>query len=147
MLLKSKAKTPMLITGAVLLFVFLLLGSFHLTDFSRYFIKPVFRVAPDAAYTPAQAVVAISKRGEQIKDGFFNAGFTKEVWWVSVTADVLDDSWIQVANPHINDIRIYEQKEGVWEEVYQSGDYYLYEQRILDDPDYWYPVKRVYMIT
>lgn len=131
----------MLITGAVLLFVFLLLGSFHLTDLSRHFTKPVFLVVPDAVYTPAQAVTAASKSGEQIKDGFFNAGFTKEVWWVSVRPTVSDDSWIQVANPHINDIRIYEQKEGVWEEVYQSGDYYKYEQRILDDPDYWYPVK------
>ncbi|TDO29409.1 sensor histidine kinase [Sediminibacterium goheungense] len=131
----------MLITGAVLLFVFLLLGSFHLTDLSRHFTKPVFQVAPDAVYTPAQAAAAISKSSEQIKDGFFNAGFTKQVWWVSVKPTVSDDSWIQIANPHINDIRIYEQLEGVWEEVYQSGDYYKYEQRILDDPDYWYPVK------
>jgi signal transduction histidine kinase len=141
MLLKSKAKTLLLITGAILLFVFLLLGSFHLTDFSRHFTKPVFRVAPDAAYTPEQALAAIKKSHEEINDGFFNAGFTKQVWWVSVTAAVTDDSWLQVANPHINDIRIYEQHEGKWEEVYQSGDYYLYEQRILDDPDYWYPVK------
>lgn len=40
----------------------------------------------------------------------FNAGFTKQAWWVMVRTEPTEDSWIQIANPHINDIRIYEQQ-------------------------------------
>lgn len=142
MLLKSNTKIPLLVTGSILFFFFMLLGSFQLTNFSRYFNKPVFLVAPDSTgYTPEKAVQSLQERNEKIKDGFFNAGFTKQAWWVMVRTEPTEDSWIQIANPHINDIRIYEQQGGKWEEVYKSGDYYPYEQRILDDPDYWYPVK------
>ncbi len=142
MLLKSNTKIPLLVTGSILFFFFMLLGSFQLTNFSRYFNKPVFLVAPDSTgYTPEKAVQSLQERNEKIKDGFFNAGFTKQAWWVMVRTEPTEDSWIQIANPHINDIRIYEQQGGKWEEVYKSGDYYPYEQRILDDPDFWYPVK------
>ncbi|MBW0176757.1 7TM diverse intracellular signaling domain-containing protein [Sediminibacterium sp.] len=131
-----------MVTGSILFFFFMLLGSFQLTNFSRYFNKPVFLVAPDSTgYTPEKAVQSLQERNEKIKDGFFNAGFTKQAWWVMVRTEPTEDSWIQIANPHINDIRIYEQQGGKWEEVYKSGDYYPYEQRILDDPDFWYPVK------
>lgn len=142
MLLKSNTKIPLLVTGSILFFFFMLLGSFQLTNFSRYLNKPAFLVAPDSTgYTPEKAVQSLQERNEKIKDGFFNAGFTKQAWWVMVRTEPTEDSWIQIANPHINDIRIYEQLGGKWREVYKSGDYYPYEQRILDDPDYWYPVK------
>ncbi|MFZ6025454.1 MAG: sensor histidine kinase [Bacteroidota bacterium] len=142
MLPKSNTKIPLLITGAVLLFFFLLLGSFQLTNFSRYFSKPEFLVAPDSTdYTAETAQQHLITRNEKIKDGFFNAGFTKHAWWVMLQTEVKEKSWIQIANPHINDIRIYEQQWGKWEELYRSGDYYPYEQRLLDDPDYWYPVE------
>lgn len=142
MLLKFNTKIPLLIIGSILFFFIMLLGSFHLTNFSKYFEKPVFLVAPDSVgYTPEQARQSLLLRNEKIDDGFFNAGFTKHVWWVMVKPTVTEKSWIQVVNPHINDIRIYEQQKGEWQEVYKSGDYYPYQQRRLDDPDYWYPVE------
>jgi len=141
MMLQSNTKKPLLVSGSVLLFFFMLLGSYQLTNFNRYYSEPPFLVAPDSpGYTPENVLQPILKRNEIINDGFFNAGFTKQAWWVMVKMEVTDNSWIQIANPHINDIRIYEQRGGQWEEVYQSGDYFPYEQRLLDDPDYWYPV-------
>ncbi len=131
----------MLITGSVILFVFMLFGSFQLTNFSRYYHTPPFLIASDTVgFTPEAAAQNLQQRNETIADGFYNAGFTKATWWAMVQIDAKEKSWIQIANPHINDIRIYEQQWGKWEEVYQSGDYYPYEQRILDDPDYWYPI-------
>lgn len=142
MFFKSDKKIPLLITGSVLFFFFMLLGSYQLTNLGHHFSKPEFLVAPDATgFTPTEAQEVLRLRNEKITDGFFNPGFTKQAWWVMVKTEVTEKSWIQVANPHINDIRIYEQQWGKWEEVYKSGDYYPFEQRLLDDPDYWYPVE------
>lgn len=144
MQLRSNVKIPLFITGAIMLFLLILFGAYNLTNFSARLTKPAFFVTPDSTnYTPTLAAKQLALKREKITDGFFNAGFTKTAWWLMVTVDPTEKSWLQVANPHINDIRIYEQEmgQGNWREVYQSGDYYPYEQRILDDPDFWFPVE------
>lgn len=150
MLLKSIPKIPLLITGTILLFIIMFWGSYNLTNFSKHFSKPIFSVTPDSVnYSAEEAENAFESNAQNIGDGFFNAGFTKQVWWIKLAISPTEKSWIQVANPHINDISIYEQQQGNWQRVYQSGDYYPYAQRVLDAPDYWYPVEpapHIYLI-
>lgn len=132
----------MLLTGAITLFMVIMFGAYRLTQFSNRLITPPFLVMADSAnYTPAIAVTKMKGQAENIRDGFFNAGFTQYKWWVLTTVKPVEKSWLQIANPHINDIRIYEEQNGVWKQTYLSGDYYPYSKRIFDDPDYWYPVE------
>jgi len=142
MTLRSNSNIILLITGAVSLFLFIMFGAYRLTRFSDDLSTPEFFITPDSAdYSPETALAQIQKNPEKISDGFFNAGFTQYRWWVLTTVSPSEKSWLQIANPHINDIRIYEEKAGDWKQAYVSGDYYPYSQRLFDDPDFWYPVQ------
>lgn len=142
MVLRSNRNTFLLIGGAILLFLFTMLGAYRLTHFSTQLSTPEFFVTADSAdYSPEIALTQIKKYPEKIRDGFFNAGFTQYRWWVLTTISPTEKSWLQIANPHINDIRIYEEENGKWKQAYVSGDYYPYAERAFDDPDFWYPIQ------
>lgn len=142
MFLRSNTNILLLITGAVMLFLFTMLGAYRLTHFSTQLLTPEFLVTPDSAnYSPETALARMQKQSEKVTDGFFNAGFTQYRWWVLTNLSPAEKSWLQIANPHINDIRIYEEENGKWKQTYVSGDYYPYAQRTFDDPDFWYPIQ------
>ncbi|MBL0881935.1 MAG: hypothetical protein IBJ16_01075 [Chitinophagaceae bacterium] len=142
MFLRSNSNILLLITGAILLFLFTMLGAYRLTQFSDQLLTPEFLVTPDAAnYSPEKAFDQIQQHPEKITDGFFNAGFTQYRWWVLINISPTEKSWLQIANPHINDLRIYEEENGKWKQSYIVGDYYPYAKRIFDDPDYWIPIE------
>ncbi len=125
-----------------MLFLFTMFGAYKLTQFSDQLMTPEFLVTPDSAnYSPEIAFDQIQKYPEKVTDGFFNAGFTQYRWWVLTTISPTEKSWLQIANPHINDLRIYEEENGKWKQTYVSGDYYPYAKRIFDDPDYWFPIE------
>lgn len=125
-----------------MLFLFTMFGAYRLTQFSNQLMTPEFLVTPDSAnYSPEIAIDQIQKHPEKITDGFFNAGFTQYRWWVLTNISPTEKSWLQIANPHINDLRIYEEENGKWKQTYVSGDYYPYAKRIFDDPDYWFPIE------
>lgn len=125
-----------------MLFLFTMFGAYRLTQFSDQLMTPEFLVTPDSAnYSPEKAFDQIQKHPEKITDGFFNAGFTQYRWWVLTNISPTEKSWLQIANPHINDLRIYEEENGKWKQPYVSGDYYPYAKRIFDDPDYWFPIE------
>lgn len=125
-----------------MLFLFTMFGAYRLTQFSDQLTTPEFLVTPDSAnYSPEIAIDQIQKHPEKISDGFFNAGFTQYRWWVLTNVSPTEKSWLQIANPHINDLRIYEEENGKWKQTYVSGDYYPYAKRIFDDPDYWFPIE------
>lgn len=125
-----------------MLFLFTMFGAYRLTQFSDQLLTPEFLVTPDSAnYSPETAFTHIQEHPEKITDGFFNAGFTQYRWWVLTNLAPTEKSWLQIANPHINDIRIYEEENGKWKQSYVLGDYYPYTKRIFDDPDYWIPIE------
>ena len=142
MVLKSNSNTILLIVGAVLLFLFTMLGAYRLTQFSDQISKPDFFVIADSSdYSPQEVMKLFSESSEKITDGFFNAGFTQYRWWALVNLSPKEKSWLQIANPHINEIRIYEEEKGEWKQALVSGDYYPYAQRLFDDPDFWIPIQ------
>ena len=47
---------------------------------------------------------------------------------------------MQIANPHINILRIYTVQADSIVFAYQSGDYYSFQQRLVKDPDFWFPI-------
>lgn len=125
-----------------MLFLFTMFGAYRLTQFSDELLTPEFLVTPDSAnYSPETALIHLQEHPEKVTDGFFNAGFTQYRWWVLTTISPTEKSWLQIANPHINDLRIYEEENGKWKQTYVSGDYYPYAKRIFDDPDYWFPIQ------
>ena len=106
-----------------MLFLFTMFGAYRLTQFSDRLMTPEFLVTPDSAnYSPEIAFDQIQKHPEKITDGFFNAGFTQYRWWVLTNISPTEKSWLQIANPHINDLRIYEEENGKWKQTYVSGD-------------------------
>jgi signal transduction histidine kinase len=137
----NNSKYPLLILLSTALFVLLWLGAYTLTKEGAGHTKPVFSVLPDTGnIVLKQLPEKISKEGQHITDGFFNPGFSKYRWWVLLELNAQEKSWLQIANPHINYLRIYQQQWGEWQEAFVSGDYYPYEQRLLDDTDFWFPV-------
>ncbi len=117
-------------------------GAYRLTQFSDQISKPDFFVLADSSdYLPQVAMKLFSERPDKITDGFFNAGFTQYRWWVLVNLTPKEKAWLQIANPHINEIRIYEEEKGEWKQTSVSGDYYPYAQRLFDDPDFWIPIQ------
>lgn len=125
-----------------MLFLFTMFGAYRLTHFSDELLTPEFLVTPDYAdYSPETALTHLQEKPEKITDGFFNAGFTQYRWWVLINLSPTEKSWLQIANPHINDLRIYEEENGKWKQFYVLGDYYPYAKRIFDDPDYWIPIE------
>ncbi len=141
--LKSNKERIISLSIGSLLFLLLLLALFRFTTPQHTGVEqPVFWVTPDTAnQTPEQVSLLLQQKAKPVRNGVFNPGFTSYRWWLALELDVQEPLWVQVANPHINDIRIYQQGEQGWVETYRSGDYYPFKQRALNEADYWYPVK------
>jgi signal transduction histidine kinase len=108
---------------------------------NRMHKDPDLYVSPESSKTenPETVVNRIQKDGAVIRKGLFNPGFTKTAWWIYVPlTQASEKQWIQVANPQINTIKIFLHSSDKWVEVYRSGDYYSFQNRLLDDPDFWY---------
>lgn len=134
-------KNRFTLLGCLLLFMGLVYASYRMTTLNEHILKPVFFVTQDTgSLTPQQAMQQIRREVATVQNGFFNPGFTKTIWWLYLPAPIQRNLYLQIANPHINQIRMYEMEAAEWNEVYHSGDFYPYSPRILDDPDFWYPL-------
>lgn len=139
----QRYKNPIFILAAIVLFSVIWLGAYTLINDGKEYARPPFQVLPDTTTLSIQQIPElIAQKGEQVTDGFFNPGFTKYKWWALVNVTVETKSWLHIANPHINDLRIYQEQAGHWREMFVTGDYYPYHQRLLDDADFWFPVEK-----
>lgn len=129
------------IVVSVLLFAGLIFSLFTLTQSGKRFEQASMKVLEDSNnLTPSQAVLQLQKSDKKITNGFFNPGFSANKWWISTASPAQPGYFLQIANPHINEIRIYTIKNKQPLLAYESGDYFPFRKRFLDDPDYWFPI-------
>lgn len=130
-----------LIPGVVLWILFL--GRHNNTETYTDFQKPELYVFPEkntlpVIQMPPQKIQALAQK---IGNGFFNPGFTQYGWWVYLPLSAkADPQWLQVANPQINELKIFLFENDAWRQVYRSGDNYPFAQRTVAEPDYWYRI-------
>lgn len=128
-------------TVVSLLFLWLSFTVYQFTKAPAAVVKAKFYVTPDSPHlSPQDALLKIREQKGGAKVGFFNPGFSRNAWWIFIPARQDDGSWLQVANPHINIIRIYNVVADSIVFSYQSGDYYPFRQRLVKDPDFWFPL-------
>lgn len=126
---------------SLLLFTGLVYWIFIITQNKNNYQEPVLYVLSDTQkYTPAKATEILLLQKDSIVTGFFNPGYSQFKWWVYVNIANQEGRYLQVANPHINKIRIYTIKNNQPFLVYESGDYFKFNQRTLNDPDFWFQI-------
>jgi len=129
------------IVVSLLLFAGLVYSIFNVTQTKNNYHEPVIFVFADKQkMTPANALDSLLAQKDSIVNGFFNPGFSQYKWWIYVKASNQVGNYLQVANPHINKIRIYAINANQPVLVYESGDYFKFNQRIINDPDFWFQI-------
>lgn len=124
-----------------LLFVSLTFIVYQFTKPPVTVVRPVFFITADSPrLSPREAFLKIRNQHGEGKEGLFNPGFSNRPWWVYIPAQQDPGSWLQVANPHINILQIYNIQADSIVFAYQSGDYYPFRQRLAKDPDFWFPI-------
>lgn len=123
------------------LFIGMLFWIFSITQSKNAFQEPVaYVLANDRNYTPAEVLTTIKTKKDSIVNGFFNPGFSPYKWWVYINTAQHAGNYLQVANPHINEIRIYTIQNNHPQLVYESGDYFEFKKRLINDPDFWFNI-------
>ena len=126
---------------SLLLFAGLVYSIFTITQTKNNYQEPVIFVFPDKQkLSPANAFDSLLAQKDSIVNGFFNPGYSQYKWWVYVKISNQLASYLQVGNPHINKIRIYSIKSNKPILVYESGDYFKFKQRTLNDPNFWFKI-------
>lgn len=132
---------PLAISVSILLFTGFILLLYTLTQSGKNIETARMKVLEDKnKLTPHQATIQLQNSKRAIINGFFNPGFSANKWWIFTETPAEAGYFLQVANPHINEIRIYTIKNNQPELAYESGDYFPFEKRVLDDPDYWFAI-------
>lgn len=134
-------KKSIIAVGVSLLFISLTFIVYQFTKAPANVVKPVFYVTSDSPrFSPREALLTIRNQKGEGKEGFFNPGFGNHPWWVFIPTGQYHNAWLQVANPHINILRIYTVQSDSIVFAYQSGDYYSFKERLVKDPDFWFPI-------
>jgi len=132
---------PLAIIVSFLLFAGFILSLYSITYSGKSFETVSMKVLEDKGkLTPYQAVLQFQNSKRIVENGFFNPGFSAYKWWIFTETPATPGYFLQVANPHINEIRIYTLKNNQPVLAYESGDYFPFKKRFLDDPDYWFPI-------
>ena len=126
---------------SLLLFTGLVHWIYTITQAKENYQEPVIYVlADEPKTTPQKALEALLIKKDSILNGFFNPGFTQNKWWVYIRTNQQGGNYLQIANPHINKINIYSVNNHLIKLSFQSGDYYKFKQRELNDPDFWFKI-------
>lgn len=132
---------PLAIVVSLLLFAGFILSLFAITQSTNRIAPAKMKVLEDInKWNPEQAHILLKNKKEKILTGFFNPGFSPNKWWIFTETPAEPGYFLQVANPHINEIRIYTLKKNQPSLAYESGDYFPFKKRFLADPDYWFPI-------
>lgn len=132
---------PVVILVSVLLFAGFILSLYTITQSGKRFEQVSMKVMEDKnSLIPGKAVVQLKRNYKTISSGFFNPGFSANKWWILAETPAVPGYFLQIANPHINEIRIYTLKNNQPLLAYESGDYFPFKKRFLDDPDFWFPI-------
>jgi len=125
----------------LLLFAGLVYWIFNITQTKNNYQEPVIYVLSDEQkFTPNNAVKSLLLQKDSIVTGFFNPGFSQYKWWLYFNANQHQGKFLQIANPHINEISIYLVNNNNPQLVYESGDYFQFKKRSLNDPDFWFQI-------
>lgn len=126
---------------SLLLFSGLVYWIYTITQAKENYQEPVIYVLADEAnLTPTKALEKLMLKEDSIPNGFFNPGFTQNKWWVYISTNNQEGNYLQIANPHINKINIYSVNQHLIKLGFQSGDYFKFKQRELNDPDFWFQI-------
>lgn len=129
------------ITVALLLFSGLVFWIYTITQKKNNFREPVIYVLEDEPSMNARrAYQGILLQKDSVLNGFFNPGFTQNKWWIYIKTPNQANDFLQIANPHINEIRIYSIQNNQPQIVYESGDYFKFNKRVFNDPDFWFQI-------
>lgn len=129
------------ITVALLLFSGLVFWIYTITQTKNNYREPVIYVLADKpSMNPLRAYERILYQRDSILNGFFNPGFSQNKWWIYLKIINQEKNFLQIANPHINKIRIYSIQNNQPQMVYESGDYFKFSKRLLNDPDFWFQI-------
>ncbi|BDQ12829.1 sensor histidine kinase [Sediminibacterium sp. TEGAF015] len=132
---------PVVIFISVLLFAGFIFSLYTITQSGKRFEQVSMKVMEDKNnLLPSKAVVQLKRNYKTISSGFFNPGFSANKWWILAETPAAPGYFLQIANPHINEIRIYTLKNNQPLLAYESGDYFPFKKRFLDDPDFWFPI-------
>jgi signal transduction histidine kinase len=129
------------IVVSLLLFAGLVYSIFTITQTRKNYQEPAIFVFSDKQkLTPANALDSLLAQKDSIVNGFFNPGYSQYKWWFYVKVSNQAGNYLQVGNPHINNIRIYSIKNNEPLLAYESGDYFKFNQRTLNEPDFWFQI-------
>jgi len=126
---------------SVLLFAALVFWIFNITQTKNNYQEPVIYVlADEQQLSPNKAIASLLVQKDSIETGFFNPGFSQHKWWIYFNTTQQVGKYLQIANPHINEIRIYLINNNQPKLVFESGDYFQFKKRSLNDPDFWFQI-------
>jgi hypothetical protein len=129
------------ITVALLLFSGLVYWIYSITQTKNNFSEPVIYVLADTpAMNPLKAYQGLLLQKDSVINGYFNPGFSNNKWWIYIKTINQAKDYLQIANPHINELRIYTIQNNQPQLVYESGDYFKFSKRLLNDPDFWFQI-------
>lgn len=129
------------ITVALLLFSGLVYWIYSITQTKNNFNEPVIYVLADSpAMNPSKAYQGLLLQKDSVINGYFNPGFSNNKWWIYIKTINQAKDYLQIANPHINELRIYTIQNNQPQLVYESGDYFKFSKRLLNDPDFWFQI-------
>lgn len=138
--MKNNTKLSAIMLSLVL-FSGLVFWIYTVTQKNNNFQEPViYTLSDEKKMSPVQAYKAILDKKDSVVNGFFNPGFSKYKWWVYVNTPNEIGDFLQIANPHINEIRIYTIQNEQPILAYESGDYFNFSKRALNDPDFWFQI-------
>ncbi len=137
----KRSNKPIAIIFSLFFFTGLVYWIYTITQAKENYQEPIIYVLADEAnYTPEKALDALFLKKDSIRNGYFNPGFTQFKWWVYIRTNQPEVNYLQIANPHINNINIYAIKNNLLNLSFQSGDYFKFKQRELNDPDFWFKI-------
>jgi len=140
MVMKNNTKLSAIMLSLVL-FSGLVFWIYRVTQENNNFQEPViYTLSDEKAMSPLLAYKVILNKKDSVVNGFFNPGFSKYKWWVYVNTPNEIGDFLQIANPHINEIRIYTIQNEQPILAYESGDYFNFSKRVLNDPDFWFQI-------
>ncbi len=100
-----------------------------------------------------EAALQIYEQGkaEKVNDQYINIGFTKSNYWLVFSVpkmNMIDSTVLQIGDPHINQIHLYEINNRIPNLQFTTGDYYRFAERPFPHTDYYFPVNtnRTYMV-
>ncbi|HPH36054.1 MAG TPA: 7TM diverse intracellular signaling domain-containing protein [Sediminibacterium sp.] len=138
--IKNNTKLNAVILSLVL-FSGLVYWIFTITQTKNNFKEPVvYTLSDEKVLNPINAYKTILLKKDSVVNGFFNPGFTKHKWWIYLNVPSQVGDYLQIANPHINKIRIYTIHNEQPLLAYESGDYFKFSKRVLSDPDFWFQI-------